>query len=229
MAAMASDSAPPTLTPTRTGVGWRLPALAVAVALVALVGLTRLGAPDRPIPSDVPLPVAQASPTASPAPTRGPAVPNRLDGVIARSADGLTYVDGIPTGISGQAVYRVRDALLVPLGRTLLVGGWSDGQGCAAITVTGCSPPRLTDGTPFHSRQTALPADVIAMDSRLTGFGRFIVLATVEDDPRCSIVTEDACQPRLHVVQPIWWISGSLELKLAECESEPSRCNRGRT
>jgi hypothetical protein len=102
--------------PATASMHWRRALAALAVALLALVALPRL------------LPATGAPPAASPQPTptarvTGPPVtllPLVVPGnagpavgrPIARSADGTEYLDGIPTRFYGQAVLRVRDALL---------------------------------------------------------------------------------------------------------------------
>jgi hypothetical protein len=203
---MDRDEGTPTLVPTGTKGGWKLPALAVVVALVGLVGLTRLGGPEKPVP---PTGLALGPthgptlPTPAVEPTRAPVMVDHLSGVMRRSADGLTYADGIPTGISGESVYRVRDALLVPLGRTLLVGGWYLSHDCRPDGHSHCPAVTLSD-VPLDTAQRDLATDFVALDERLIGSGAHIVLATVEPDPGCSIHAGSACQPRLKVLQQIW-------------------------
>lgn len=201
MAEMTADEPRPTLTPTSSGASWRLPALAVGIALVVLVGLTRLGGSERPTPTAAPSAISVV-PTATLAPTSTPIVGNRLEGVISRSPDGLTYVDGIPTGISGQPVYRVRDVLLVPVGRTMLVGGWYFDPPCGLSGVP-CFAPALSDAAQVELLGGVILRSV-ALDSNLNGAGAHIVLATIEDDPRCLVLEDRDCRPRLRVLQQIW-------------------------
>ena len=215
MARMDRDDAQPQLVPTGTRVSWRKPALIVAALLVGLVGLTRLGSSPPPVTTSVPTTVAQG-PTASPppsptvrllpTPTSAPItqaiVRNRLSGVMRRSPDGLSYADGIPTGISGESVYRVRDALLVPVGRTMLVGGWYLERPCPRGGR--CPSPTLSDVALIGGRVGDVTTDFVALDTRLRGTGAHIVLATVEADPTCAIFGSGDCQPRLRVLQPIW-------------------------
>jgi hypothetical protein len=205
MARMTSGRPVPTLTPTGSGASYRLPALAIGMALVLLVGLTRLGGTDRPTPTAVPSGAA-AVPTAAVSAT--PKAPTstitlgRLAGVMRRSPDGLTYADGIPTGISGQPVYRVRDVLLVPVGRTMLVGGWYFDQPCGLSGVP-CFAPALSDAAQVEVLGGVILRSV-ALDSNLNGAGAHIVLATIEDDPRCLVLEDRDCRPRLRVLQQIW-------------------------
>jgi hypothetical protein len=200
------DGSPP-LMPTGTRDGWRLPALAVLALLVGLVALTRWDGPDlTPPPTRVLGPsaaAAVATPDGTPAPTPRPNAVSRLSGVMPRSPDGLTYADGIPTGISGEPVYRVRDALLVPLGRTVLVGGWYLSRTCRPDVRTHCPAPTMSD-VPLDAAQRDLATNFVALDEPLHGTGAHIVLATIEPDPGCSISGMGACQPRLRVLQQIW-------------------------
>jgi len=209
---MASGQPFPTLTPTGTGGGWRLPAVAVGVALVALVALTRLGGADRPTPSPRPS-AAAAVPNggvSTAAPDEASITVSRLGGVMRRSPDGLTYADGIPTGISGQAVYRVRDALLVPVGRTLLVGGWylhrSDVvRECVTLRGGVCASATISDVPLSGPRVGDVTTAFVAVDSYLGGTGAYVLLATIEADPHCSIFGGGGvCQPRLRVLSRIW-------------------------
>lgn len=203
MAEMTADGPRPTLTPTRSGASWRLPALAVGIAVVGLVVLSRLVGSERPTATLAPSAVA-AMPTATSAPTSTPIVGNQLEGVISRSPDGLTYVDGIPTGISGQPVYRVRDVLLVPLGRTMLVGGWYIEGSCRSSgRSVRCLSPALSDAEEVELVGEVI-AHKVALDAHLNGAGAHIVLATIEADPGCGIYRSRACPPRLHVIQAIW-------------------------
>jgi len=202
----------PELYSTRTRSAWKLPALALAAVIVGLVAITRLGGADLPAPTSAPTAIAVApTPTPEPSPTRPPFAVEILAGVISRSADGLTYADGIPTGISGQNVYRVRDALLVPVGRTVLVGGWYLSRACRS-TVRGaplCPTPTISD-VPLQNGMGDVRTDFIALDSHLAGTGAHVVLATVTDDPNCSIhAGGGACQPRLRILAQVWSGAGS--------------------
>lgn len=204
MAEMDPDAPTPTLTRARSGGGWRLPLVAVVVAVVALVGLTRLGGPDTqqtalPTQAAV-LPDLFAPP---PAPTQPPF--GQLAGAMPRSADGLTYADGIPTGIRTQPVYRVRDALLGPVGRTLLVGGWYHQPYCRSgpRLMLVCSSATMSD-VPLVEGQGDVRTSFIALDSQFDAVGAYVVLAVVVDDPHCSIRDLGDCQPRLQVLAEMW-------------------------
>jgi hypothetical protein len=204
MAEMDPDAPTPELSQTRSGGGWRLPLVAVVVAVIALVGVTRLGDSDSPpnaLPTQPPSQVNLFEPT--PPPTQPPV--GLMAGAMPRSPDGLTYADGIPTGISTQPVYRVRDALLVPVGRTLLVGGWYRLPNCrvTGALVTVCAPSTLSD-VPLVQGQGDVRTSFIAMDRQLDGVGAHVVLAIVADDPNCSIHDVGSCQPHLHVLGDVW-------------------------
>ncbi len=207
MARMDLEPGRPQLYSTRTRSAWKLPAVAVVALIVGLVAVTRLGGADLPTPTNPPTAVAIAPTlTATVAPTKPPFTVQLLAGVISRSGDGLTYADGIPTGISGQSVYRVRDALLLPVGRTVLVGGWYLSRICRS-TGRGtplCPTPTISD-VPLQQGMGDVRTDFIALDSHLVGNGAHVVLATVSDDPNCSIhAGGGACQPRLKVLQQVW-------------------------
>ena len=212
MARMDRAAAPPPLVPTGTKVGWRRPAVVLAAILLAVVGVTQFGAADQaPLTSSSSagptLAAGVPAPTVMPAPTTAPASPTtgRISGAMPRSGDGLTYADGIPTGISGESVYRVRDALLVPVGRTLLVGGWYQTPDCRQLRgVRRCPSPTLSD-VPLDSPRTGdVTTTFVALDDYLVGRGARILLATVEPDPLCLIRDVGACLPRLRVLQQIW-------------------------
>lgn len=202
------DQGGPTLVSTGSIGGWKLPALIMVVVLVGLVAITRLGGPQGPAPvpsrglAAGPTLTTRPAPTAKP--TQAPLITRHLSGVMPRSPDGLTYADGIPTGISGEPVYRVRDVLLVPVGRTVLVGGWYLSGSCRASRRTfSCPTPTMSD-VPLVIGSGDVRTDFVALDSRLVGTGAHIVVATVEGDPRCSIPAAGSCQPRLKVLQQIW-------------------------
>jgi hypothetical protein len=128
----------------------------------------------------------------------------RLAGVMPRSPDGLTYADGIPAGISTQPVFRIRDALLVPVGRTVLVGGWYHRPYCRDPgRKLGCTAATMSD-VPLIPGQGDVLTSFIALDSELDWLGAQVVLAIVVDDPRCSIRDLGDCQPRLQVLAQMW-------------------------
>jgi hypothetical protein len=133
---------------------------------------------------------------------------------MRRSPDGLTYADGIPTRLNGKSVFRVRDALLAPLGRTMFVGGWYIDRRyilreCAARRGEACASATISDVPLVGPRVGDVTTDFVALDAYLDGTGAYVVLATVETDPRCSIYSAGGCQPRLHVLDSIWSALGT--------------------
>jgi hypothetical protein len=135
------------------GIGWRLPALLVAIALLALVGLARVGMKEAPTPP----PSAALLPSPSGAVVASAALPE--SGVAHQSNPPVLlsapsevqfayspwpdrYADGIPSSVGGVPVLRVNAAIdqarLASDGRTgsLLVGGWFQPT---APTTSGCS------------------------------------------------------------------------------------------
>jgi len=179
--------------PTRTHSDWRGPAFALVAVLVGLVVLSRL---DSPEPLIVPAPLPTAAAVLS---------TEASGGAIGRTPDGLRYADGIPTGISGESVFRVGDALLVPLGRTLLVAGWHTRIECEQVRPRRrCGPTTLSDAAiePWHAGWLA--TSWIEMDTRLRRSGAWIVRATVEEDADCSIPRAGSCQPRLRLLETVW-------------------------
>jgi hypothetical protein len=200
--------------PTRTHSDWRGPALALVAVLVGLVVLSRLDSPE-PLIVPAPMPTAAAvlsteasvtSPTPG-LPTLPSATnpPSTIGGAIGRTPDSLHYADGIPTGISGESVFRVGDALLVPLGRTLLVAGWYTRIECEQVRPRRrCGSTTLSDAAiePWHPGWLA--TSWIEMDTRLWRSGAWIVRATVEEDADCSIPRAGSCHPRLRLLETVW-------------------------
>lgn len=201
MAEMDPDAPTPTLTRAHSGGGWRLPLVAMVAVVLVLAGFTRWGGSD-PLPSPF-------APT--PAPMRPTAL--QIAGSMPRSPDGLTYADGIPTHISTRPVYRVRDALLGPLGRMLLVGGWHHQPYCRP---TGrpravCTAATMSD-VPLVEGQGDVRTSFIALNSQLGLVGAYVVQAIVVDDPLCSIRDLGECQPRLLVLAQVWSGAGQESL-----------------
>jgi hypothetical protein len=138
-----------------SGSGWRLPALAVLVALLVLVGVARVGMKEAPTP---PSPAATAADTTLAGALPTGSVPAPLDGVAPSNPPVLLsqpsdvafayspwpdrYADGIPRALNGTPVLRLNAALdqarEATDGRTglLLVGGWFAGT---AQNTSGCS------------------------------------------------------------------------------------------
>ena len=135
-----------------SGLGWRLPALVVTVALLVLVGLARVGMKEAPVPPPsaalLPSPSGVALTSPSPAslvshPSNPPVLlstPSEVEFAYSPWPD--RYADGIPRDLDGLPVLRLNGALdqarLASDGRTgsLLVGGWFQPT---APNASGCS------------------------------------------------------------------------------------------
>lgn len=198
---MGLEPGRPELYSTRTTSAWKLPALALAAVLVGVVVVTRLGGSDRPT-------VIAAASTTTPTPTvtlpRGWSTP---------SFDPSTYADGIPLEVDGQPVFRVRDAVLSPVGRTLQVGGWYIDRAyfkgeCAARRGEQCAPSTMSDVPLIGPYVGDVLTSFVAIDSTLGSTGAYVLLAKVEADPGCWITSVGQCQPRLHVIARVWSRSG---------------------
>lgn len=196
--------------PATSSIHWRRSAVVLAVVLLALVTLPRLF-PAAGVP-----PSASAQPTPSARATAPPVAPlpfvaarNGAPAVgrpIPRSADGTEYFDGIPTRFDGRAVLRVRDALLEPLGVTVLVGGWYVPPVCYGGQAGhgDCASAVLSD-VPVNQQGVGwLATDWLAVSSQSAELGARIMRGRLEPDPACSISLAIACQPRLAVTSIVW-------------------------
>lgn len=197
MAPMGLEPGHPELYSTRTRSAWRLPALAVVAVLVGFVVLTRLDGSDRPTG------IAAAS-TATPVLTvtlpRGWSTP---------SFDPTTYADGIPLEVGGEPVFRISDAVLSPVGRSMLVGGWYIDKSyvkreCAARRGSRCAPSTMSDVPLVGPAVRDVTTSFVAVDSFLGRTGAYVVRVKVQEDPGCWITSVGQCQPRLHVVARVW-------------------------
>src|SRR3954452_4308517 len=128
-----------------SGLGWRVPALAVVVSLFVLVAVARVGMKEAPAPTSSAPPLA--SPSQPGANLERPSNPPVLlsspsDVEFAYSPWPDRYADGIPRSLDGTPVLRLNAAVdqarLATDGRTgsVLVGGWFQGM---APNVSGCS------------------------------------------------------------------------------------------
>jgi hypothetical protein len=200
----------PVLERARGGAAWRVAVLITGVTLATIVGLARLGTPTTSAIQTPLAPIvriAQASPPPSPAPPSVALPPSvavlvhAIGRPIARSLDGLRYADGIPTDVDGQSVYRVRDALLAGIGKTVLVGGWYYPRDCNPILRKGlCAPGSISD-SPSGSADT----DTMFVDQGVAAAsGAMVVRATIEVGSRCSVAGADLCLPSLHVLGQAW-------------------------
>lgn len=151
------------------GVGWRLPALAVVIGLVMLVGLARAGMKEPPVaPTTLPpavSPTAGALAVAASPSAQAPSRPDRVPVVLSTPSDlefvyspwPDRYADGIPRSIEGEPVLRINAALLRARladdgqSGSLLIGGWFAGNpdgasGCSAQAYEPwCRQGRLAD------------------------------------------------------------------------------------
>lgn len=190
--------------------GWRGPALGLVAVLVALVALPTLFPSTGALPSPSPIPTVGPSrgrsltlpATFLPAARGAPAVGRP----IRRSANGSEYIDGIPVQFDGEAVLRVRDVLLRPLGNTVLVGGWYVPPVCygAQPGVSDCASAVLSDVPVDQQGPGWLATDWLAVDSKSPGMGARIMRGKLEPDPACSISLAITCQPRLGGTRIVW-------------------------
>ena len=197
-----------------SNVRWRAAALSVAVVLLALVVAPRL-LPASASPSPQAVPSTSFAATAG-APTAAPVAPQRLalargdlpavGPPIARSSDGSEYFDGIPTRVDGERVLRVRDALLTPVGTTVLVGGWYLPPVCRGGTAgsAACASAVLSDVPVDQQGPGWLATDWLAVSSQSPGMGARVMSGRLEPDPACSISQAITCQPRLVVTNVVW-------------------------
>jgi hypothetical protein len=197
MVPMGLEPGRPELYSTRTRSAWRLPAVALVAVLVGLVVLTRLGGSDRPTG-------LAATATSSPAPSatlpRGWSTP---------SFDPTTYADGIPLEVGGEPVFRISDAVLSPVGRTMLVGGWYIDRSyarraCAARQGGPCAPATMSDVPLVGPHVGDVLTSFVAIDSLLGSTRDYVVRAEVQEDPGCWITSVGLCQPWLHVIARVW-------------------------
>ncbi len=202
----------PVALPPSGRAGWRSAALVVAAVLVGLVAVTHL--PGPPTASLAPSAVATLTPTPVPSASLEPvliddrgqrlpltvSVPLPVGPLIQRRADGQRYVDGLPTIVGGLPVKRVRDALLVPVGTTLLIGGWYYGPDCQVFRAGPCPPATLSDDPSGSPRTDSLALD----ENQGAATGARVFDVTVEPDPSCYFIRATLCLPRLHVVAAMW-------------------------
>jgi hypothetical protein len=207
-----------------SGLGWRLPALLVVVALLAMVGLARIGMKEAPAlpPSPAllrsPSSVAVANPSqpaSDDAKRSNPPVLLSQPSFVqfAYSPWPERYADGIPRSVGGVPVMRLNTAVdqarLASDGRTgsVLVGGWFQPT---APAVSGCSPQGFE---PWCSEETAADTPALlgrAQSATVSGMpavtGPAIVQATVA--AACSTnqppSIDTYCDFRLAVDQVVW-------------------------
>jgi hypothetical protein len=208
--------------------GWRLPALAVVVALVGLVAAARVGMRDTP-PSRSALAPTPAVPTALAAlPSRpaqrpvqatiGPGqvvilTPSNLEFAYSPWPD--RYADGIPRTIDGSPVLRLNAALDVArfadagVSASVLIGAWFSGapdsaSGCSARAYEPwCQAGRLADSPAGLGRGEAV---VEVSNLPALGPGPVVIAATVR--ATCPmplpVTTPQTCDFSLHADDVRW-------------------------
>lgn len=205
--------------------GWRLPAVALAVALIALVAFARSGMHERPAPaptegpgpvspSVVPVALATSSPPTTTA-TMAPVfvrTPSELEYAYSPWPD--RYADGIPQLIDGTRVLRLNSAFDTArladgaITEAMLVGGWYVGppdgvSGCSAQAYEPwCRTGRLAD-TPGELGR----GDGVAVDKILPlGAGPLVVRATARAtcDPAAQWSMPAACKYELDADEIVW-------------------------
>jgi hypothetical protein len=204
MAPMDPEPSRPALSSTGKSTGWKVPALAVAAVLVVIVVVARGGPTERTVPTAPPSPALLEVP-GPPDLVEASTINGQLLGVFTRSRDGLTYADGIPTLIDGDPVERVQKALLAPLGRLLLVGGWYRNPSCHFNRGTvSCPSPTMSD-VPLEAGMGDVRTTFVALNTRLGNIGAHVLLAELVNDPGCAIHADGGqCQPRLRVLKELW-------------------------
>jgi hypothetical protein len=208
--------------------GWRLPALAVTVALVGLVAAARLGMRDTPPPRSIVAPT-QVAPTALAAlPTNAAQrpVPATIDPakVVILTPSSLEfayspwpdrYADGIPRVVDGSPVLRLNAALDVArfadsrISPSLLIGAWFAGapdgaSGCSAQAYEPwCRTGRLADSPAGLGRGEAV---VEVGNLPALGPGPLVIAATVQ--ATCPmplpVTTPQTCDFSLHADDVRW-------------------------
>ena len=199
--------------------GWRVPALAIVVALIALVGVARLGMVEQP--AVAPATTSATMPAASVGATL--AAPSATESVLAviQTPSDLEfayspwpdrYADGIPRAIDGQEVVRLNRAIAratAEAGQSehFLIGGWFSGTGA---TTSGCSPqgyePWCRQGG-LADKPTLFERDgveVVGMPAM--GPGPVVIATTVKADchPVSRWTLRRDCQYELRAEQVLW-------------------------
>ncbi len=185
--------------------GWRLAAVVLTVLLVGVVAAGRLGMEDGP-PAASPAPTVAAAampsaePSGSPEAASSPGVGSRPPlpgGSVDALPDVARHIDGLPTSIGGEKVYRVANALDRGGGRAILVAGWYVGRDCDyPIRCVG----RLADNPAMAARSTRSVPLLGYVDR---GSGPRVVRAMVDEE--CWTVGQRSrCVPALRVIAAVW-------------------------
>lgn len=185
--------------------GWRVAAVVVGVLLVGVVVAGRLGmdeAPPAVTPTASPPAIAQPSePPTDPPPTPADPAPTPWspDGGPSTEAVGdlPRHLDGIPTSVGGERVFRLASALERAGSRAVLVGGWYLGPDCIRV---GRCVGRLAD-SPAAAMRSATSTALIGLVE--PGTGPRVVRATV--DKECwRVLQPPSCLDILRVVEVVW-------------------------
>jgi len=194
---------------------WRLPALLVAIGLVALVGLARSSMKEALGPTPSRPPVASSTPAGlAIAPSPSPFVANPIDLEFLYSPWPDRYADGIPRSISGSPVRRLNAALdaarLIDDGTSdqVLVGGWfvaapNRASGCSAQAYEPwCWQGRLADTPALLGRGEGI--DLANMPA--LGAGPVVVSAVVatECSDRAPLSEPSACTYQMSSHDVLW-------------------------
>ncbi|HUG48447.1 MAG TPA: hypothetical protein VMP67_08555 [Candidatus Limnocylindria bacterium] len=201
--------------------GWRLAAGVLGVLLAGVVLAGRLGVEDaaRLAPSlsatDLAV-VTPAPPSASPEPTPSPSPqPTRrptLDASLDSPPDVPRHLDGLPTSLGGEKVYRLEAALARAGDRPILVAGWYTGQDCLWA---GRCVSRLADSpsADFRARGSVAVRGLPAGNR-----GPRVLRVTRHDECPVSGDLTD-CNPVLTVLDVAW--AGDLYTRSSPIEAGP--------
>lgn len=202
------DATPAQLERTARSRSWLWSAAAVVGVLIVVVAIGRIGQTATGLPVSTSR-VTNHSTRAPVAPDRsltlvrrpvGPSSPSQIGPRVGIRFEGDRFVDGIPAVLDGEPVVRVRDAIVLPEGSAVLVGGWTRRRDCAGgIAGTGVCPAALSD-LPFRS-QRAAELDLVGQASFESAEGPRVFRATVQSDSNCG---DDACLPQLSVGDALW-------------------------
>jgi hypothetical protein len=183
--------------------GWRLAAAAVGVLLVGVVVAGRLGMDDPPAAVSPASPPAIAQPSdppaePSPSPADPPPTPVPADDAQPEPvSDVPRHLDGIPTSIGGEKVFRLASALERAGSRPVLVGGWYLGPDCTRV---GRCVGRLAD-SPAAAMRSASSTGLIGLVER--GTGPRVIRATVGEE--CwRVLQPPSCVDVLSVLEVVW-------------------------
>jgi hypothetical protein len=194
---------------------WLLPALGVAIVLGGVIYLGRSGIDSpRPTLMTTPAPIVALGPTPSasayeqpvptaivlpePQPETGPA---GLVSEFGQRSGGLRFVDGLPTSYDGTPVLRVADALRLPAGTAVLVGGWYHSTPCHVDSLA-CASPTLSDDPAGSPRRASMI--VTGTQLWLGELGPRILQGTTTQTSSCPTHDNLACSLWLDAASMVW-------------------------